>query len=558
MLFPTVTFAVFFVAVFLAHLGLKDRPLAWKTMMLAASYVFYGWWNWRFCGLLALSTVANWAFGAVMADLPQRARRVVMVLAAAANLAMLGLFKYYGFFVEALSSSIGTGGLPLLDFVLPIGISFFTFQALSYVVDVYRRNLDGRPLLDFAVYLAFFPQLVAGPIVRATEFLPQLDRLTVRDSPTSPLTRPPIEVSEAAWLIGRGLFKKVVIASYLADTIVDPVFAAPSLASKTDLLLAFYGYAVQIYADFSGYTDMAIGIALLLGFRFPTNFDNPYRALSIQDFWRRWHMTLSRWLQDYLYIPLGGNRISPLVTYRNLMATMILGGLWHGAAWNFVAWGGVHGAALAGERYIGQRRRSWDWLDDEPAAGPSTPDGVTSSKVDDGLATVDATTAEATATQTGTVTAKNPQTGPETEAAAKTATGTAAGGREALWRRVVRTIDRFDRSNSWVGPVVRWFITFHIVGLAWVLFRADSFGLAWDFFTALATAPLGGTDNPMVALVVAAGIAAQLLPSRIGLRLQLIYARMDPTLQSIGFGGWIFLASRLGPEGVAPFIYFQF
>ncbi len=487
MLFPTVTFAVFFVVIFAAHLALRDRPTAWKWAMLAGSYVFYGWWDWRFCGLIALSTLANWAFGAAIDGAPYRRRRTLIGFSVIANLVVLGAFKYYGFFAEAISTTFGSEHtLPALDLVLPIGISFFTFQALSYVVDIHRGRLEGRPLLDFAVYLAFFPQLVAGPIVRATEFLPQLDRLTDRKGQVSPVAHAPIEISEAAWLIGRGMFKKVVIASYLAETVVDPVFTAPSLADRTELLLAFYGYAIQIYADFSGYTDMAIGIALLLGFRFPTNFDNPYRALSIQDFWRRWHMTLSRWLRDYLYIPLGGNKISPLATYRNLMATMILGGLWHGAAWTFVAWGTIHGVALAVERLVE------NWRSDHSH-------------------------------QDRTLTSEGSRPG-----------------------------------SSLLIPVARWLVTFHVVGLAWVLFRAETFGLAWDFFTGLVAAPFGPIANPLAAAVIVIAIGVQLVPADIGTRLRLAYARLDPALQSIGFGGWIFLVARLGPEGVAPFIYFQF
>jgi D-alanyl-lipoteichoic acid acyltransferase DltB (MBOAT superfamily) len=483
MLFPTVTFAVFFLVVFVTHLALRNHLRAWKVAMLAASYVFYGWWDWRFCGLIAASTAANWSFGRLIDGAPWRRRRTVVGVAVIANLSVLALFKYYGFFVEALANSVATGGgLPVLELVLPIGISFFTFQALSYVVDIHRGEIHSRSPLDFAVYLAFFPQLVAGPIVRATEFLPQLDRMRRRVDASAP--HPPVEVSEAAWLIGRGLFKKVVIASYLAETVVDPVFAAPSLASRTELLLAFYGYAVQIYADFSGYTDMAIGIALLLGFRFPTNFDNPYRATSIQDFWRRWHMTLSRWLRDYLYIPFGGNQISPAATYRNLMTTMLLGGLWHGAAWTFVVWGGVHGLALAVERFVGSARSNrWAHRPDDEDRG---------------------------------------------------------------------------RIRRPVGLVIRWLGTFHVVCLAWILFRAETFGLAWDFFRGLLTAPTGPLTNPMVAVVIAISIGTQVAPSDLGRRLQLAYARMDPALQSIGFGGWIFLVARLGPEGVAPFIYFQF
>lgn len=466
------TFAVFFVVVYVVHLTLLGRPLLWKWAMLSASFIFYGWWDWRFCGLIALSTGVNWLAATLLSRASPPRRRSIMVAAVVFDLGLLGLFKYYGFFVEALSTSVGSGPLPVIDLLLPIGISFFTFQAMSYVIDVYRAKLMPRSLLDVAVYLAFFPQLVAGPIVRAIEFLPQLDRLGADSRPKAP-----IEVSEAFWLIGRGLFKKLVVATYLAETVVDPVFAAPSLASRAELAMALYGYAVQIYADFSGYTDMATGIALLLGFRFPVNFHRPYGARSVQEFWRRWHMTLSRWLRDYLYIPLGGSRGSTILTYRNLMATMLLGGLWHGAAWTFVAWGGVHGLALSVERVI-ERRRSGTELQAE--------------------------------------------------------------------------------SPNRLSAIGQWLLTFHVVAAAWVLFRADTFGLAWDFFVGLARAPLGSAPDGLALAVVAGCIGAQLVPSDLGMTVFRFYARIDPALQSAAFGLWILFAVTLGPDGVAPFIYFQF
>jgi len=260
---------------------------------------------------------------------------------------MLGVFKYYDFFALELSNLLGADtSIPLLELTLPVGVSFFTFQAMSYVIDLKRRLVKPMPFLDFAVYLSFFPQLVAGPIVRASEMAPQIAQRP--DPRTVPST-------EAFHLILRGLFKKVVISSWLASTLVDNVFANPDGHSSHDVLLGVYGYAIQIYADFSGYTDIAIGVALLLGFRFPTNFDCPYRALSLRDFWKRWHITLSSWLRDYLYIPLGGNRGRNSETYRNLLITMVLGGLWHGSTWNFVIWGMIHGVALMIERLLPNR-----------------------------------------------------------------------------------------------------------------------------------------------------------------------------------------------------------
>jgi alginate O-acetyltransferase complex protein AlgI len=352
MLFPTITFALFFMIVLPVSWLLLPRRRRWKVFMIAASYVFYGYWDWRFCLLLGASTLANQLFARLIhrSD-DERARRRWLVAAIVVNLGVLGFFKYYDFFVTSATNTLhdlGIGVSPeLVSVVLPIGISFFTFQALSYVIDIYRRVFEPGRLLDFAVFLSFFPHVVAGPIVRPAEFMPQLK---ARHDPRH------VDASRAFFLIFIGLFKKVVIANVLATEIVDAVFASPQQHSSLEVLVAIYAYAVQIYADFSGYTDMAIGLALLLGFRFPQNFDSPYTARSIQDFWRRWHMTLSRWLRDYLYIPLGGNRSGSRRTYVNLMLTMLLGGLWHGAAWTFVVWGGIHGFYLSLEHWRRARR----------------------------------------------------------------------------------------------------------------------------------------------------------------------------------------------------------
>ena len=352
MLFPTIAFAVFFAIVLTANWALARRPVAWRLFMLAASWFFYGWWDARFVVLLAASTVANQLLARRMAATDDEgARRRTVVVAVVLNLGILGFFKYYGFFVESAEGLLhGLGlqaNLPLLQVILPVGISFFTFQALSYVIDVYRGRIGPTTLLRFGVYLSFFPQLVAGPIVRASEFLPQLD---------APREPGQVEAGRGFRLIAGGLFKKVVIADTLATHLVDRVFAAPQDFTSLEILAGVYGYAVQIYCDFSAYSDIAIGCALLMGLRFPDNFDSPYTARSLQEFWRRWHMTLSRWLRDYLYVPLGGSRLGRARTYRNLMITMLLGGLWHGASWMFVLWGGLHGGWLAGERWLRERR----------------------------------------------------------------------------------------------------------------------------------------------------------------------------------------------------------
>ncbi len=350
MLFPTIDFAIFFAVAFTVNWLLNPYAAWWKLSMIGLSYVFYGWVGWSYCLLLlATSVVAYSGATWVAATRTERTRRIAMGVSVAALLGILGWFKYYGFVsvnVDNFSHALGLGrAVPLLQVALPIAISFFTFMAISYVVDIYRRALEPAKPLDFAVYISFFPHLLAGPIVRGNELLPQIRRRRDANS---------IDYSRAFWLILAGLFKKVVISSYVSSAIVTPVFTSPTQHSALEAIFAAWGYAVQIYCDFSGYTDIAIGLALLLGFQFPQNFDAPYTARNLQDFWRRWHMTLSRWLRDYLYIPLGGSANGQAQTIRNIMITMILGGLWHGAAWTFVAWGALMGIGQS----FGHLRRS--------------------------------------------------------------------------------------------------------------------------------------------------------------------------------------------------------
>jgi alginate O-acetyltransferase complex protein AlgI len=358
MLFPTVQFAIFFPVVLALSWALMSRPRLWKPFIVVASYVFYAYASWRFCLLLAGVTVWNHAAAKLIhRSGGERSRRRITAVAVAGDLGVLGVFKYYSFFAQDVARALHALSLgmpvPLLTIALPVGISFFTFQAISYTVDVKRGLIEPARLIDVAIYLSFFPHLVAGPIVRAREFLPQLVK------PRDP-TR--VAVSSGIALIALGLVKKVVIADYLGRTIVDPVFGVPQAYHAPDVLMAGYAYAAQIYCDFSGYTDMAIGLALLMGFVFPQNFNSPYRATGFRDFWRRWHMTLSRFLRDFLYIPLGGSRGTRLTTYRNLMITMVLGGLWHGAAWTFVLWGAFHGAGLVIEHALGGRIKTPGWV----------------------------------------------------------------------------------------------------------------------------------------------------------------------------------------------------
>ena len=514
MLFPTMTFAIFFLVVLPVSWRLRPQPFRWKLFVLLASYVFYAAWDWRFCALLAVSTIGNQAAAMAIHRAPSDSgRRRALIAGVVFDLALLGVFKYYGFFVESLVAILRPVGLAptslLVKITLPVGISFFTFCGLSYVIDVYRRTLKPASLLDVAVYLSFFPHLVAGPIVRGSEFLPQLRR---RPDPDA------VDATRGARLVTRGLFKKVVIANFLAQAITDPVFGSPGSYRSWDLLIAAYAYSVQIYADFSGYTDMAIGIALLMGVKFPDNFDRPYTARSIQEFWRRWHMTLSRWLRDYLYIPLGGNRGGRWAEYRNLLVTMVLGGLWHGASWTFVVWGTFHGVGLTGERWANALR-------DMPRTERSPRVERLRSQL--GLETSHGEVADLSE-------------GPGQ-------LGTAVDEVAPAHRRLL--------SNPWVARVV----VFHFVTLGWVFFRSATLSDAWLFIGRLASSwGSTGVVTPMVLLTIVAALAAQVVPSRGGDLIEWRVSYLPPAVLAVGVGLFFLVCNVLGPQGVAPFIYFQF
>jgi alginate O-acetyltransferase complex protein AlgI len=364
MTFPTLTFLVFFAVMLAAH----RSPLSWrarKAVLLVGSYVFYAAWNPPFVALLWLSTVVDWTLARKIHDADDGPRRRLLLVASlATNLGLLAFFKYGTFAVENVSALADALGYRLTfaapDVILPVGISFYTFQTLSYTIDVYRRQLTpGRSFLDYALYVTFFPQLVAGPIVRARHFLPQLEERVQGDdhadkaSPPSAAERPPGD--QVAWglsLLVLGLFQKVVLADALLGPVADAIYLDRVFAGFTDAWLGTLAFAGQIFCDFSGYSTCAIGVALALGFHLPDNFRAPYAAIGFSDFWRRWHISLSSWLRDYLYIPLGGSRHGAVRTAVALSATMLLGGLWHGASWTFVAWGALHGLYLVGERLL--------------------------------------------------------------------------------------------------------------------------------------------------------------------------------------------------------------
>jgi len=351
MLFYTPEFLVFSL-VLLAILGVVHRSTPRKIVLLVASYIFYMWWNPAFIVLIAFATGVNYLLGgAIERSHDDRRRKLLLGTSLISSLGLLAWFKYAGFLADSTLLLMRELGYEIhwtsISITLPVGISFYIFQALSYTIDVYRRNLPATTSpLDFALYIAFFPQLVAGPIVRAAVFLPQLrERVRLYCD------------QQTFFLILRGLAKKVMIADNVA-VLPDAVFSNPQDFPTLVIWLATVSFAVQIYCDFSGYSDMAIGIARVLGFRIPVNFDHPYFSRNPSEFWRRWHISLSSWLRDYLYVSLGGNRRGRFRTYRNLLLTMLLGGLWHGASWNFVLWGALHGFYLVMHRiYANWKRR---------------------------------------------------------------------------------------------------------------------------------------------------------------------------------------------------------
>ena len=348
MLFNSLEFLVFFPTVFAAYVALGRWHKAQNLLLLAASFLFYGWWDWRFLGLMTFSITVDWAIGQAMARTEDaRRRKRLLLLSVTTQLGVLGFFKYFGFFARSLVAALHGVGVdahaPTLQIVLPVGISFYTFQTMSYTIDVYRRRLAPiRSYTDFALYISFFPQLVAGPIERATHLLPQV---------TSPRQVTAEGLNTGLYLVMVGLFKKVVIADNLA-LLADEIFNHYTKFRGLDSLIGALAFTFQIYCDFSGYSDIARGVARMMGFDLMVNFRLPYFATSPSDFWRRWHISLSTWLRDYLYIGLGGNRGSEWKTYRNLALTMLLGGLWHGAAWNFVLWGAFHGLILVVYRRV--------------------------------------------------------------------------------------------------------------------------------------------------------------------------------------------------------------
>ena len=401
------------------------------------------------------------------------ARRWCVATSAIINMGMLCYFKYTSLIVDTINTFISRP-IELWDIALPIGISFFTFRSLSYIIDIYRGKIEPTTnLLEYLFFLSFFPPLVAGPVVRATELLPQIRR---RPEVSSEM------FAEGLFLIMTGVFKKVVISDYISINFVDRIFDAPALYTGLENLLGIYGYTLQIYCDFSGYSDMAIGIALLLGFRFPINFDSPYKSSSITEFWRRWHITLSSWLRDYLYISMGGNRVPLWRNYFNLFITMVIGGLWHGASWLFVLWGAWHGLMLVLHK---------------------------------------------------------------------------------IYRKLIPTQES-DGIKAHLLHVANVILTFHIVAIGWVFFRADSLGVVGEMATQIFTQFHPDvltqfiTGYPYVTVAIIVGYLLHYTPHQWSLAMQRALQKTPLIAKALIFALFIYLVLQVRSSQVVPFIYLQF
>jgi D-alanyl-lipoteichoic acid acyltransferase DltB (MBOAT superfamily) len=478
-------FALFFAVILPLNWLLRSRAGVYRLFLLLASYIFYASFNAKFLLILLVFSFLTWFFAVVFAETSDaRFRRFCMVLYAAFSLGMLFFFKYY----EMLYISAdwfwqyfgAKSPVPLLDVIMPIGISFFTFQGMSYAIDVYRDPAKvERSLVEVFCFISFFPTILSGPILRAGNFLPQLkkDRVTGTD------------FTRAFYLLTRGLIKKIIISSYLSEHIVRTTFGAPEGFTSAAVLVGVLSYAAQIYCDFSGYSDLAQGVALLLGFDVPDNFHAPYATHSLRDFWRCWHISFSFWLRDYLYISLGGNRKGRFRKYANLMITMCLGGLWHGAAYNFLVWGFVHGLGLVWAHLVHELR--------------------------------------------------------ETRLAARRAAGEVVAAGTGLAGRI------------WI--VLCWIATFAYVDMAWVFFRAEDAGKAVDILRRVAAWDNTGAGfHPTCLVLVVLVLATQLL--HINGR-DLFYGmmrRLPAPVAGVGLGLLAVAILKLGPDGVLPFIYFQF
>ncbi|MHC1712245.1 MAG: MBOAT family protein [Solidesulfovibrio sp.] len=476
-------FALFFAAILPLNWLLRPRAGVYRLFLLLVSYVFYASFNAKFLLILLVFSFLTWFFAVVFAETSDaRFRRFCLILYVAFSLGMLIFFKYYEMLYLSADWLFRTlsvkSPVPLLDVIMPIGISFFTFQGMSYAIDVYREPTKvERSMVEVFCFISFFPTILSGPILRAGNFLPQLKKEKVES----------VDFTRAFYLLTRGLIKKIIISSYLSEHIVHTTFGAPEGFSSAAVLVGILSYSAQIYCDFSGYSDLAQGVGLLMGFDIPDNFNAPYSSLSLRDFWRRWHITFSVWLRDYLYISLGGNRKGRTRKYVNLVTTMALGGLWHGAAYNFLVWGFIHGFGLVGTHMVGEFRAS--------------------------------------------------------RAAAREAAGLPPG------------------SQFWTGTwkTLCWVATFSYVNLAWVFFGAEDAGKAVDILRRVAAwDPSGAGFRPTCLILVAVVLIFQLLHLSGRDVFRKSFEWLPLPLQGAALGIAASCILKLGPDGVLPFIYFQF
>jgi alginate O-acetyltransferase complex protein AlgI len=478
-------FALFFAVILPLNWIFRPKAGLYRIFLLLVSYVFYASFNAKFLLILLVFSFLTWFFAVVFAETSDaRFRRFCLILYTAFSLGMLVFFKYYEMlYISAdwLFQVVGAKSpVPLLDVIMPIGISFFTFQGMSYAIDVYRDPAKvERSLVEVFCFIAFFPTILSGPILRAGNFLPQLKKERVTGT----------DFTRAFYLLTRGLVKKIIISSYLSEHIVRTTFGAPEGFTSAAVLVGILSYSIQIYCDFSGYSDLAQGVALLLGFDVPDNFHAPYVALSLRDFWRRWHITFSLWLRDYLYISLGGNRKGRGRKYANLVATMALGGLWHGAAYNFLVWGFIHGLGLVWAHLVNEFRVSR--AASQAAAGLPVPEGP------------------------GVL------------------------------------------GLAWIA--LSWVATFAYVNLAWVFFRAEDAGKAVDILRRVAVWDATGAGfHPACLVLVGLVLAVQLLHLTGRDVFYGICNRLPAPVAGVGLGILAAAILKLGPDGVLPFIYFQF
>ena len=515
MVFNSIDYA-FFLPVALGLYWLIRRHREQNILLLIASYAFYGAWDYRFLGLMLVSTITDFTVGRMLARTDdERRRKRIFVVSLLVNLGILGFFKYFNFFTDsavALFERVGiTLDAPTLEILLPIGISFDTFHGISYTFDVYRRQIaPTENLINFALFVAYFPQLVAGPIGRAQVQLPQFE---------NPRTPPAWDrVRGAVFLILLGLFKKVAIADALAPY-VNSAFGDAGSAGAAQLLVGAYAFALQIYGDFSGYSDIARGSSRLFGIELLRNFDQPYLSRNITMFWRTWHISLSTWLRDYLYVPLGGNRRSKIATYRNLLLTMLLGGLWHGASWTFVIWGGLHGLFLAVHRAFSARARAA-----APVGGPT---GAVPLGSEAG----------------GAVRASGEpdEAPPDTPAEPASA------------------IDRWTPPRFSPRDILPALGTFHLVCFAWVFFRADGFNQAFDYLAGIFTLRGGALSKDAIATLLFAAIAVAVIDvvQRNG-RSEIAMLRWRPIARGVVFAAFVVPIIVFSGGTPVPFIYFQF